>query len=230
MTETSPVISRNTFAGYRPYTVGTVIPNLETRLAGDGELEVRGTSVFAGYWGKEEETKKEYTPDGWFKTGDIAKLEDGFLSITDRKKELMKTSGGKYIAPQPVESRLKVDALVGQAALIGDQRKFVSVVISPNFDALEKWAKQNGVAANDRAKLVDDAKVQQLYKGIVNKANEGLAHHETIKKIALVPDEWTTESGELTPSMKLKRRVINEKYKDRINALYGEKEWGVACA
>jgi long-chain acyl-CoA synthetase len=221
MTETSPVIARNTFAGYRPYTVGTVVPNLETRLAEDGELEVRGTAVFAGYWGQEEATKKEFTPDGWFKTGDIAKVEDGFLSITDRKKELMKTSGGKYIAPQPVESRLKVDALVGQAALIGDQKKFVSVIISPNFDALEKWAKENGVAAGDRAKLVQDAKVQQVYKSIVGKANEGLAHHEAIKKVAVVPDEWTVESGELTPSLKLKRRVINEKYKDRISALYG---------
>jgi long-chain acyl-CoA synthetase len=120
-----------------------------------------------------------------------------------------------------VESKLKVDALVGQAALIGDQKKFVSVIISPNFDALEKWAKQNGVAVGDRAKLVEDAKVQQVYKSIVGKANEGLAHHETVKKIAVVPDEWTPESGELTPSMKLKRRVINEKYKDKINALYG---------
>ena len=221
MTETSPVISRNTFAGYRPYTVGTVIPNLETRLAEDGELEVRGTSVFAGYWGREEATKKEFTPDGWFKTGDIAKLEDGFLSITDRKKELMKTSGGKYIAPQPVESKLKVDALVGQAALIGDEKKFVSVIISPNFEALERWAQQNGVATGDRAKLVQDEKVQKVYKGIVGKANEGLAHHETIKRVAVVPDEWTPESGELTPSLKLKRRVINEKYKDRIDALYG---------
>ena len=221
MTETSPVIARNTFAAYRPYTVGTVIPNLETRLAADGELEVRGTSVFAGYWNNEEATKKEFTPDGWFKTGDIAKLEDGFLSITDRKKELMKTSGGKYIAPQPVESKLKVDALVGQAALIGDQKKFVAVIISPNFDALEKWAKQNGLVVTDRAQLVQDAKVQQVYKTIVGKANQGLAHHETIKKIAVVPDEWTPESGELTPSLKLKRRVINEKYKDRINALYG---------
>jgi long-chain acyl-CoA synthetase len=221
MTETSPVIARNTFAAYRPYTVGTVIPNLETRLAEDGELEVRGTSVFAGYWNNEEATKKEFTPDGWFKTGDIAKFEDGFLSITDRKKELMKTSGGKYIAPQPIESKLKVDALVGQAALIGDQKKFVSVVISPNFDALEKWAQQNGLPAGDRAKLVADPKVQQVYKGIVGKANQGLAHHEAIKKIAVVPDEWTPESGELTPSMKLKRRVINEKYKDKINALYG---------
>ncbi|HXS13613.1 MAG TPA: long-chain fatty acid--CoA ligase [Acidobacteriaceae bacterium] len=220
MTETSPVISRNTFAAYRPYTVGPVIPNLETRLAEDGELEVRGTSVFAGYWKNEEATKKEFTPDGWFRTGDIAKLEDGFLSITDRKKDLMKTSGGKYIAPQPLESRLKVNALVGQAALIGDQKKFVSVIISPNFDALESWAKQNGVGTADRAKLVEDAKVQQVYKGIVGKANQGLAHHEAIKKIAVVAEEWTVESGELTPSMKLKRRVINEKYKDKIDALY----------
>ena len=221
MTETSPVISRNTFAAYRPNTVGTVIPNLETRFAEDGELEVRGTSVFAGYWNNEEATKQEFTPDGWFKTGDITKLEDGFLSITDRKKELMKTSGGKYIAPQPVESRLKVDVLVGQAALIGDQKKFVSVLISPNFGALEKWAQQNGVTAGDRAKLVQDARVQKVYRGIVSKANQGLAHHEAIKKIAVVPDEWTPESGELTPSLKLKRRVINEKYKDRISALYG---------
>ncbi|HTV08358.1 MAG TPA: long-chain fatty acid--CoA ligase [Candidatus Aquilonibacter sp.] len=220
MTETSPVIARNTFAAYRPNTVGTVIPNLEVRLAEDGELEVRGTSVFAGYWKNEEATKKEFTPDGWFKTGDIAKLEDGFLSITDRKKELMKTSGGKYIAPQPLESKLKVDALVGQAAVIGDQKKFVSVLISPNFDALEKWAKQNGVATADRARLVEDAKVQQAYKGIVNKANQGAAHYETIKKIAIVAEEWTPESGELTPSMKLKRRVINEKYKEKIDALY----------
>ncbi len=120
-----------------------------------------------------------------------------------------------------MESKLKADALVGQAALIGDQKKFVSVMISPNFDALEKWAKQNGVATGDHAKLVQDAKVQQVYKGIVGKANEGLAQHETIKKIAVVAEEWTVESGELTPSMKLKRRVINEKYKDRINALYG---------
>jgi long-chain acyl-CoA synthetase len=221
MTETSPVISRNTFAAYRPNTVGTVLPNLEARFAEDGELEVRGPSVFAGYWNNEEATRKEFTPDGWFKTGDITKLEDGFLSITDRKKELMKTSGGKYIAPQPLESRLMVDELVGQAALIGDQKKFVSVLISPNFDALEKWAQQNGVTAGDRAKLVEDAKVQKVYKGIVNKANQGLSDHERIRKIIVVPDEWMPESGELTPSMKLRRRVINEKYKDRINEMYG---------
>src|SRR5579875_3279186 len=220
MTEVSPVISRNTFAGYRPYTVGTVIPNLEVRLASDGELEVKGTSVFAGYWRKDEETRKEFTPDGWFKTGDIAKLEDGFLSITDRKKELMKTSGGKYIAPQPLESKLKSDGLVEHAALIGDNMKFVSVLISPNFKALESWAKQNGVTVSGRPELVKDPKVQKLYQGIAEKVNGSLAHFETIKKVTVVPDEWSVEEGELTPSLKLKRRVITEKYKDQIQAMY----------
>ncbi len=222
MTETSPVISRNTFKDYRVNTVGKVIPNLEARLAGDGELEVRGSSVFAGYWQNEEATKKEYTEDGWFKTGDIGKLEDGFLSITDRKKELMKTSGGKYIAPQPVESKLKVDALVSQAALIGDNRKFVSVLISPNFKELESWAKQNGVSASDHAKLAGDPKVKKLYEGIIQKVNGSLAHFESIKKVTVVPDEWSVEEGELTPSLKLKRRIIVEKYKDQIDKMYGD--------
>jgi long-chain acyl-CoA synthetase len=221
MTETSPVISRNTFDGYRIGTVGKIVPNLETRLAPDGELEVRGTAVFAGYWQKEEATKKEFTEDGWFKTGDIGKIEDGFLSITDRKKELIKTSGGKYIAPQPIEGKLKTDALIENAALIGDTYKFASVLISPNFAALERWAAQNGVSAKGHEELVKDPKVQKQYESIVKKVNEGLEHHETIKKVGVVPDEWNIESGELTPSMKLKRRVILEKYKEKIGAMYG---------
>ncbi len=222
LTETAPVIARNTFAAYRPGTVGKVIPNLEARLAGDGELEVRGDSVFKGFWQNEEATKKEFTEDGWFKTGDIAKLEDGFLSITDRKKELMKTSGGKYIAPQPIESKLKVDGLVGHAALIGDQKKFVSVLISPDFRALEGWAKKNGVSESDHGKLAANPKVQKVYEGLVQKVNGGLAHYEAIKKVMVVPDEWSVESGELTPSLKLKRRVVNDKYKDKIDAVYKE--------
>jgi long-chain acyl-CoA synthetase len=220
MTETSPVISRNTFDGYRMGTVGTVVPNLEIRVAPDGELEVKGTAVFAGYWMKEDATKKEFTDDGWFKTGDIGKLEDGFLTITDRKKELIKTSGGKYIAPQPIEGKLKADGLVGNAALIGDTRKFASVLISPEFAALERWAGQNGVTTKDHGELVKDPKVQKLYEGIVKKVNATLEHHETIKKVGVVPEEWTVESGELTPSMKLKRRVIQEKYKGTIDGMY----------
>ena len=221
MTETSPVIARSTFEAFRPNTVGKVIPNMEARLAEDGELEVRGSSVFQGYWQNEEATKKEYTADGWFKTGDIGKFEDGFLTITDRKKELMKTSGGKYIAPQPVESKLKTNGLVENAALIGDNRKFVSVLISPNFKALEAWAKQNGVTVSGRPELVKDPKVVKLYKELVDKVNGGLAHFESIKKVTVVPEEWSVEEGELTPSLKLKRRVITEKYKEQIEGMYG---------
>lgn len=222
MTETSPVIARNTFKAYRANTVGRVIPNLESRLAQDGEVEVRGSSVFGGYWQNEEATRKEFTEDGWFKTGDIGKFDDeGFLAITDRKKELMKTSGGKYIAPQPVESKLKVHALVNQAALIGDNRKFVSVLISPNFKELEGWAKQNGVSISDHAQLAGDPKVKKLYQGLIEKVNGGLAHFETIKKVTVVPDEWSVEAGELTPSLKLKRRVIIDKYKEHIEKMYG---------
>jgi long-chain acyl-CoA synthetase len=221
MTETSPVISRNTFDGYRIGTVGEIIPNLETRVAADGELEVKGTSVFVGYWQKDEATKKEFTEDGWFKTGDICKIEDGFLSITDRKKELIKTSGGKYIAPQPIEGKLKTDALIENAAVVGDTYKFAAVLISPNFAALERWAAQNGVTTKDHAQLVKDPKVQKQYEAVVKKVNTTLEHHETLKKVGVVPEEWTIESGELTPSMKLKRRVILEKYKEKIGAMYG---------
>jgi long-chain acyl-CoA synthetase len=133
----------------------------------------------------------------------------------------MKTSGGKYIAPQPVESKLKTDGLVEQAALIGDNRKFVSVLISPNFKALEGWAQKNGVTVSGRPELVKDPKVRKLYEDLVGKVNGDLAHFETIKKVTVVPDEWSVEEGELTPSLKLKRRVISEKYKEQIEAMYG---------
>jgi len=220
MTETSPVIARNTYDAYRINTVGQVVPNMEARIAEDGELEVKGPAVFVGYWQNEEATKKEFTADGWFKTGDIGKIEDGFLSITDRKKELLKTSGGKFIAPQPIENKLKANTVIGQAALIGDRQKFASVLISPNFAALESWAKQNGVATGDHAAMVKDPKVQKMYEDIVAKINANLAHFESIKKVGVVPDEWSVEGGEMTPSMKLKRRIITEKYKDQIAAFY----------
>jgi len=222
MTETSPVISRNTFKDYRAGSVGAVVQNMETRIAADGELEVRGPSVFTGYWENEQATKEAFTGDGWFKTGDIGKLEHGFLSITDRKKELLKTSGGKFVAPQPIENKLKAHTVVGQAALIGDMKKFVSVLISPNFEALASWAKQNGVAAGDHEKLVQEPKVKEMYQGIVKQVNADLAPYEAIKKIGVVPDEWTVETGEVTPSLKLKRRVIVEKYKQQIGAFYRE--------
>jgi len=222
MTETSPVISRNTFKDYRAGSVGAVVENMETRIAPDGELEVRGPSVFVGYWQNDEASKESFTADGWFKTGDIGKLEDGFLSITDRKKELLKTSGGKFVAPQPIENKLKAHTVVGQAAVIGDMKKFISVIISPNFDALASWAKEHGLAASDHAKLVLEPKVKEMYQAIVKTVNADLAPYEAIKKIGVVPDEWTVETGEVTPSLKLKRRIIVEKYKEQIGAFYRE--------
>jgi long-chain acyl-CoA synthetase len=221
LTETSPVISRNTFDGYRIGTVGMVIPNLELRMAEDGEIEVRGTTVFSGYWQREEASKSEFTADGWFKTGDIGKYEDGFLSITDRKKELIKTSSGKYIAPQPIEGKLKADELVGNAAVIGDSRKFAAVLISPDFQALGRWAAEHGVTTKDPKELVKDPKVKAQYESIVKRVNAELQDHERMKKVGVMPEEWSIEGGELTPSMKLKRRVIFDRYKDRIDALYG---------
>ena len=221
LSETSPVIALNTPTASRIGSVGRVLPNLETRLAGDGELEVRGPSVFTEYWRREQETGEAFTADGYFKTGDIGTLDsEGFLTITDRKKELLKTSGGKLIAPQPIENRLKSNPLVAYAAVVGDNQKFASVLLSPNFEALEGWAKGKGLGASDRGALVREGKVRQLYQEIVDGVNGKLAQYETMKKMIVVPEEWGIESGELTPSMKLKRRVIERNYAEQIRSFY----------
>jgi long-chain acyl-CoA synthetase len=223
LTETSPVIGVNTPVRSRIGTVGPVLSNVEVRFAEDGELEVRGPSVFPGYWNKPQETAETFTADGWLKTGDIGNLDaDGFLSITDRKKELLKTSGGKLIAPQPIENKLKSHVLVGNAALVGDKHKFACVLLSPNLAALEGWAKIHGIAETDRKALVKDARVLARYQRIVDEVNATLAPYETIKRLAVVADEWTVETDELTPSMKLKRRVVEKKYAAEIAAFYAD--------
>jgi long-chain acyl-CoA synthetase len=221
LTETSPVIALNTPLVHRMGAVGMPLANVELKLAEDGELLVRGASVFAGYWQKPEATAESIDGEGWFSTGDIARLDgDGFLYITDRKKELLKTSGGKMVAPQPIENKLKNNLLVAQAALVGDKHKFVSVILSPNFAALDEWARHRGIATATREKLVADSRVTALYAGIVREVNAGLANFESLKRFRVVADEWTQESGELTPSMKLKRRVITARYAAVIDALY----------
>ena len=223
LTETSPLIALDTPRRHRIGTVGPVLPNVQARFAPDGELEVRGPSVFHGYWNKPEETAEVFTPDGWFRTGDIGKIDaDGFLSITDRKKEMLKTSGGKMIAPQPIENKLKARMLVGNAALVGDKHKFACALISPNFAILESWARVKGVVypAGDRNALVRAPQVVARYQRIVNDVNASLAPFETIKRVAVVPDEWTVETDELTPSMKLKRRVVEQKYAALIAEFY----------
>jgi long-chain acyl-CoA synthetase len=221
LTETSPVIALNTPLRHRMGAAGMPLPNLELKLAADGELLVRGPSVFAGYWHKPAANAECFDQEGWFRTGDIGHLDaDGFLFITDRKKEMLKTSGGKMVAPQPIESKLKTSLMVAQAALVGDRHKFISALLSPNFVALEDWARHHGIETKSRAELVADSRVLALYGEIVREVNGSLANFETLKRFRVVAEEWTQETGELTPSMKLKRRVITAKYAAAIDALY----------
>jgi len=221
LTETSPVIALNTPITHRMGSVGKPIGNVEVKLASDGELLVHGPSVFAGYWHKPEANAECFDEGGWFRTGDIAHIDsDGFLFITDRKKELLKTSGGKLVAPQPIENKLKNNIMVAQAALVGDKHKFISALISPNFAALEEWARHHGIEAKDRPELVADSRVIAHYAEIVREVNGTLANFESLKRFRVVADEWAQDTGELTPSMKLKRRVITERYAAQIDALY----------
>jgi long-chain acyl-CoA synthetase len=220
LTETSPTLSVNRRGAFKIGSVGKVNEGVQLKIAEDGEILVKGPTVFKGYWNMPEETRNSFA-DGWFKTGDIGELDsEGFLSITDRKKDLIKTSGGKFIAPQPIENALKANVLVAQAAIIGDKRKYASVIISPHFPLLEDWARANGVPFTSRQELVASDKVRNLYRGIVEDLNKRLAHFETIKKIVVVPDEFTVATGEITPTLKLKRRVIEAKYKQQIDEIY----------
>ncbi|HET9167138.1 MAG TPA: long-chain fatty acid--CoA ligase [Candidatus Angelobacter sp.] len=220
LTETSPTLSVNRRGAFKIGTVGKVNEGVQLKIAEDGEILVKGPTVFKGYWNMPEETRNSFV-DGWFKTGDIGELDsEGFLSITDRKKDLIKTSGGKFIAPQPIENALKANVLVAQAAIIGDKRKYASVIISPHFPLLEDWARANGVPFTSRQELVASDKIRNLYRGIVEDLNKRLAQFETIKKIVVVPDEFTVATGEITPTLKLKRRVIEAKYKQQIDELY----------
>lgn len=224
LTETSPVIAVNTPINHRIGTVGKILGNIEVRIAEDGEILVRGPSVFKGYWNRPEETASAFQ-DGWFRTGDIGHIDaDGYLSVTDRKKELIKTSGGKFIAPQPIENSLKVNPLVGTSVVVGDRRKFASVLISPNFALLEDWAHKNGLVFSSRSELVANAKVQTLYEQVVNAANEKLARFEKIKRVVVVPDEFTPENGALTATMKLRRRIVEERYRKEIDEVYAHAE------
>ena len=222
LTETSPVIALNNPIYHRLGTVGKIISNVEVRIASDGEVLVRGPSIFKGYWNMPEETAGAFE-GGWFKTGDVGALDaDGYLSITDRKKDLIKTSGGKFIAPQPIENSLKANLLVSEAALLGDKRKFPAVLIVPNFQELEDWAKHHGVKFSSRKELVKSPHVQSLYEGIVEELNRNLAQYEKLKKVLIIPDELSIADGTLTPSMKLRRRHLEARYKKEIDGLYAE--------
>ena len=224
LTETSPVIAVNTPRINKLGTVGKPLANVEVRIADDGEVLVRGPSIFKGYWNRPDETAAAFI-DGWFKTGDIGDLDsEGFLSITDRKKDLIKTSGGKFIAPQPIENSLKLNPLIGTAVVIGDRRKFPAVLISPFFPVLEDWARANEVEITSRESLVAHAKVQALYEGVVEETNRNLARFEKLKRVLIVPEEFSAADGTLTHTLKVKRRGIEDRYRTLIDEMYAKAE------
>ncbi|HVA63611.1 MAG TPA: long-chain fatty acid--CoA ligase [Terriglobales bacterium] len=218
LTETSPVIALNRPGGRRPGSIGRPLPNLEVRFAEDGELLVRGPSVFSGYYHLPEDTAAAFEGD-WFRTGDIGFQDgDGFLYLTDRKKDLIKTSGGKFIAPQPIEAKLKASALVAEAVVVGDGRNYASVLLVPNWEALAAA----GCACADRRAACADERVRTLFQAELDRVNAGLARFETLKKFALLPGEFTVASGELTPTIKVRRRAVEHNYRGVIDGLYRE--------
>jgi long-chain acyl-CoA synthetase len=224
LTETSPIITMN---GPSPETmrlgsVGRPLPSYEMRVAGDGELLARGPSVFQGYWKKPEQTAEIFDDEGFFHTGDIGTIDgDGFVFITDRKKDLIVTAGGKNIAPQPVESRLKQSVLVENAVLIGDGRPFVVALLAPDPEGVAAWAGENGMDASNLAAVLAHPDLEQRYAGVVEEVNAGLARFEQIKEFRVLPRAFTVDGGELTPTMKVKRRVVAETYADLIESMYG---------
>ena len=225
LTETSPVITSNNPVDVRLGSVGKPIRNTKVRIAEDGEIEAFGPGVMLGYYKKDEANKEAFTEDGWFKTGDIGRLdEDGFLYITDRKKELFKTSGGKYIAPSPIEQMIRSSRFVNQVVLVGNERRFAAALVVPNFEQLESYAKIKGLNLSTPKEFCESPRIIDLIERQISAATAKLAKYETVKKIVLLENELTVEAGELTPTLKIKRRVVNEKYKDVIDKIYADAE------
>jgi len=223
LTETSPVISAGQLNNIRVGTSGKPIRHVEVRIAPDGEIETRGPHIMQGYWNKPEETRAVFTEDGWFKTGDIGHLDDdGFVIITDRKKELLKTSGGKYIAPQPIEQLIKSSRFVNQVVVIGNGRKFPAALIVPDWQQLESYAEIKGLNLKTRDEFCQSPRIIDLFERQIAARTPDLAQFEKIKRIALIDHEFTIEGGELTPTLKVKRRVVDEKYARVIDQLYQE--------
>ncbi len=221
LTETSPVIAVNAPSAWRLGSVGKILPGVECRIADDGEILARGPNIMTGYWNKPEATKEAIDPEGWFHTGDIGMIDDdGFLRITDRKKELIVNANGKNIAPAPIESGLKNEPWISQAVCIGDRRKFLSALFIPNFEKLADWAKANGLGDKPVDELLADPRVVSLFQAALDRQNADKPHEAQIRKFALLPAEFTIEGGELTPKLSVKRRVIDQKYKDIIDKMY----------
>ena len=220
LTETSPVITVNTPSQFRIGTVGKPVYGVEVMIASDGEILTRGPHVMKGYYNKPEATREAIDADGWFHTGDIGELRDGFLAITDRKKDIIVTAGGKKIAPQPIENALKTNKYISQAVVIGDKRKFPVVLVVPNWEQLEKWARIKNLLWTERSQLLEMPIVHAKIEKEVAGKLVGLAKFETPKKVAVLEHDFSIDSGELTPTLKVKRRVIDKTYRDVIDRLY----------
>jgi len=225
LTETSPVIAVNSWheTDVKFGTVGRVLENLEVKIATDGEILVKGPSVSPGYYKNEEATKETYDSDGYLHTGDIGELtSDGFLRITDRKKEMFKTAGGKYVAPQVLENKLMESVVIAQVMVVGENQRFPSALIVPAFEELKKWCNHKGIPCDNNAEAVKNEEVIAKYQREVDKANASFGQWEKIKKFVLLPAEWTIDNGELTPKLSLKRKIILQKYGDIIKGIYAE--------
>ncbi len=229
LTETSPVLTFNRFAegGAMLGTVGMPIKGVEIKIAEDGEILAKGPNIMMGYYKEPEKTTEVITEDGWFSTGDVGTFVTNnagnkFLKITDRKKELLKTSGGKYVAPAPIESKFRENFFIEQIMVVGESKKFVSALIVPAFPVLEQYAKENGISFSSRDELIANPKIQAKYQSIVDELNPNFSHIEQIKKFKLLKAEWTPETTELTPTMKLKRKVINEKFNKEVESIYND--------
>ncbi|MCH7612331.1 MAG: long-chain fatty acid--CoA ligase [Candidatus Marinimicrobia bacterium] len=219
LTETSPVISTNTQENVKFGTVGKPIDGVEVKIAPDGEILCRGDNVMMGYYNNPEATAEVIDQDNWFYTGDIGEIDDeGFLRITDRKKNIIVTSGGKNIAPAPMETALIMSKYIEQSIIIGDKRNFISALIVPTMENVNKWAEDHGLSKD----LLNDPKIIQLFENEIKESMKNFAKFETVKKFKLIPDEWSVDSGELTPTLKVKRKVVVEKYAELIDSIYKE--------
>jgi len=225
LTETSPVLTCNRFGKGNFYigTVGEPIPDVSIKIADTGEILTKGPNLMLGYFNQEEATKEAIDAEGWFHTGDLGEMVEGkYLKITGRLKELFKTSGGKFIAPQPIENKMKESFFIEHFMVVGENRKFAAALVQPEFEFIKKWAKKKNISLTTKEEIVHSNEVRERIWEDIVKYNKRFGHIEQIKKIALAPDTWSIDSGELTPTMKLKRDVILEKYKDLIEKIYSE--------
>jgi long-chain acyl-CoA synthetase len=221
LTETSPVLTTNTPEHFKFGTVGRAVPDVTIKIAPDGEILAKGPNIMVGYYNKPAETTEALDSAGFFHTGDVGVLdEDGFLKITDRKKDLIVTAGGKNIAPQNIENMLKTDPLISNVMVHGDRRNFLSALIVPDFEKLKQFATEQGISYGSMSDLVKDERVVKLVGERVEAVNKQLARYETIKKFAVLDKEFTLETGELTPTLKVKRKVVTEKYRSILDSFY----------